>query len=299
MSYRFATVVAVLAIVTLAARPAAAGPYLDAEDGVPGFVGSDPDGSRTAGNALNPIFKGWATTVVDYSPTADAVAPHNVATNALGAVDKTTNSIVSLGELTGAELDAGATPGSITLGFGVTIADGAGADFAVFENAFILFGTTAVFGELAFVEVSTDGTHFARFESDSQHTTLEDPFASPAFTGFDATGVNGLAGKTVNDEFGQLSFGTPFDLADLAGVQEVIDGLVDLNDINFIRFVDIPGRGDFTDTSGDPILDAWETDQSGGFDLDAVGVINTATVPEPASATLIAIGALLLTRRRR
>src|SRR6185503_20178351 len=51
----------------------------------------------------------------------------------------------------------------LTSAFDVTIADGPGADLSVFENPFTF--SNQVFSEVAYVEVSTDGVHFARFPS--------------------------------------------------------------------------------------------------------------------------------------
>ncbi|MCC5841967.1 MAG: PEP-CTERM sorting domain-containing protein [Opitutales bacterium] len=65
--------------------------------------------------------------------------------------------------------------------------------------------------------------------------------------------------------------------------------------IHYVRIVDIPGSGDFPDSLGNPILDAWLTTGSGGFDLRAIGVI-----PEPAHAALVlGLGGMLLALRRR
>jgi hypothetical protein len=80
--------------------------------------------------------------------------------------------------------------------------------------------------------------------------------------------------------------------------------LVDLNAISYVRLVDIPGSGAFADSLGNPILDAWLTSGTGGFDFrlgvgSGVGVIHA--VPEPAAWASIAIGGLMLRifRRRR
>jgi len=65
---------------------------------------------------------------------------------------------------------------------------------------------------------------------------------------------------------------------------------VDINDIRYVRIVDIPGSGDFDDeavmhidpdtwpvwgrySNNHPIYDAWITWGSGGLDLEAVGVL--------------------------
>ena len=65
--------------------------------------------------------------------------------------------------------------------------------------------------------------------------------------------------------------GTAFDLEDLASDALVQSSIVNLNDIRFVRLVDIPGNGAFLDSQGRAILDAWPTAGSGGLDLDAIG----------------------------
>ena len=74
-------------------------------------------------------------------------------------------------------------------------------------------------------------------------------------------------------------WGTPFDLAALTGHPLVIGGLLDLNNVRHVRIVDIPGNGSFFDSAlptPHPIFDPWYTFGSGGFDLEAVGVISAA-----------------------
>ncbi len=300
----------------LAASFAWAGPYSGGTGGdsaidepIAGFV----DG----GSTLNPVFKGWATRVVDYSPANPGTI--DVAwgdpTKALGAVTGEHFDVVSLGELTKAQIASGVAPGSITMGFNMKITNGAGYDFAVFENAFPrsyeiekdVF-LDLVFMELAYVEVSTDGVHFARFPSTSLNPEKPQDFDSadwddtPAIAmangGRDATNVHNLAGKHINN--GGDSWGTGFDLSDLLLNELVLAGLVDLNDINFIRIVDIPGTGDYLDANGNPIYDAWWTYGSGGFDLEAIGIINGVPIPEPSALCgLLLVGAFAMARRRR
>ena len=247
----------------------------------------------------------WATTVVDYSPTTEVdLGSFGNASEGLGPAN---GAIVSLGDLID-PAGGGEDPGSITVGFQATIVDGPGADFAVFENAFdFTFDPNAnpdvVFGELAFVEVSSNGTDFARFpatslniEPDPNNPDLDRDLFVPFgrdFAGINTTNVDNLAGVNLT------SFGTPFDLSELAADPLVSGGLVDLNGIRFVRLVDIPGDGSVLDSVGNPILDTWHTTGSGGFDLDAVGAINK--VPEPASALLVASGLLAgwLSRKRR
>ena len=98
--------------------------------------------------------------------------------------------------------------------------------------------------------------------------------------------MHNLAGKHPNAN--GICEGTPFDLDDLVGHPSVVDGLVDLNHIYYVRIVDIPGSGDFSDeaqtaidpntgeyyTAPHPIYDQWPTIGSGGFDLEAIGVLH-------------------------
>lgn len=267
--------------------PVVAGPYTD--DGIAGYV----DGE------VNSAFVAWASGYQNYQP-AEALNPENdgnyatdggVATqfrtpeNALGEIG---NGIVTLGDLYQEQVDAGASPGEITLTFDVTIYDGDGGDFAVFENGFYSGGS--LFAELGYVEVSTDGTNWGRFDSIS---LTEDP--AGGYGTIDPTDVHNLAGKHPNN-YG-TSEGTLFDLSDLLDDEAVIAGLVDLDNINYIKIIDIPGSGDYLDSAGNPIYDAWVTWGSGGFDLDGVGVINA--VPVPGALVLMGSGLLSLIGIRR
>lgn len=244
---------------------------------VPGFVGPHGEGKArllqwdgsfsNPDNILNPVFSGWATGVIEYAP-APSVAPEwDDPSNSIGPVTGDHFNIVSLGDLNATQLDSDPphTPGSITLEFTNPIRNFSGADFVVFENA--IGSQASVFAELAYVEVSTDGAVFARFPTRSLTEA-----SVWAYGHIDPRNVYGLAGKHINAS-GE-SWGTPFDLSKLETHAHVINGTVDLNNINYIRIVDIPGRGDFLDSHEDPIYDAWLTSGSGGFDLEAVGAIS-------------------------
>lgn len=201
----------------------------------------------------------------------------------------------SLGDLNAAEIAAGAAPGYLTVTFPNGIRNGQGHDFAVFENGFVFPSDPFLLAELAFVEVSTDGTSFARFPSLSTNTTWAGTFGQ-SFGGFDSTKIHNLAGKHA------AGFGTPFDLDDLLNDPLVLGGTVDLSNIQYLRLVDIPGNGAFQDSLGNPILDAWLTSGTGGFDFRlgvgaGVGVIHA--VPEPAAVVSLIIGALCLLERKR
>lgn len=245
-------------------------------------AGFDPqvghDGSK--GIALNSgVFQGWATSVADF-----ARGPQNIAApsgplasvgTAADALGSAASGLVSLGD-----------GGSITLGFDRPIADGAGADFAVFENGFLQSaGSYLAYLELAFVEVSTNGVDFFRFAATSLTQTTAQV---GGFANLDARNLNNLAGKYI------AGYGTGFDLAELAGRSP----LLDVMNINFVRIVDVVGSIDpvygSRDAFGNMVNDPYSTPfGSSGFDLTGVGVINFASpsaVPEPASLATAAIG---------
>ncbi|MFT7514520.1 MAG: hypothetical protein ACI9QL_003742 [Candidatus Omnitrophota bacterium] len=253
-----------------------AGPYSqaigDASNGfdppVPGYIGPDGPGVISVANGLNPAFVAWADRVIQYTPADQVDAGFDNPQLALGPVTGDQFDIVSLGDRDVNALNAGALPGMITLGFPIAIANLPGPDFAVFENAFSVSpGDT--FAELAFVEVSTDGTNFVRFPAVSE-TASPVIFADP---GIDVTGVYNLAGKHVNHDLAD-TWGTPFDLEQLRDDPAVQGGLLDVLNVRYVRIVDIPGSGFFADRHGHPIYDLWPSQGSGGFDLEAVGVLN-------------------------
>jgi hypothetical protein len=237
-----------------------AGPYAPAA-GQPG---------STAIDKTDPAIVAWATGYQDYVIGTDLDATWQTPDKALGPAVGDSFDIVSLGR-----------GGRITLTFANPITDGAGFDFAVFENGFI-----DTFLELAYVEVSSNGTDFFRFANDS---LTPDPVGG--FGSLDPTNINGLAGKY------RQGFGTPFDLAELAGASP----LLDVASVGYVRIVDIVGDGTYLDSSGDVIYDLYPTTGSAGFDLEAIAVLNA--VPEPgglplaACAGLAALGAAY--RRRR
>ncbi len=203
------------------------------------------------------------------------------------------------------------SPGSITLGFGLNrIYDGPGPDFAVFENGFQYPSGNSLFAELAYVEVSSNGTDFARFAPISLNTAAT--AVAGTFQGYDMTNVYNLAGKHATN------WGTPFDLSELASDPLVTAGLLDLSDVRYVRLVDVIGSGELYDNDGNvipgiardslgnAILDNWVTFDSGGFDYlglstGAVGVVHAALVPEPATVMLALAGAasLPLFRKRK
>ncbi len=291
-------VIAIILFVLVAV--AIAGPYT--EPGVNGYIGPDwKHASPGAPNAvINPIFRGWAAAVKSYEPAPGVVAPFNVPAKALGPATGNYLDIVSLGDLSQSQINQGVPPGRITLVFGDPndsddpnhIRDVCGCDFVVFENAFLSTNNTGggsiageMFAELGYVEVSSDGVNFARFPSVSLTSGLVGAYGT-----IEISDVFNLAGKHPNA--GGVCTGTPFDLSEIADDPNVVSGLVDINNISYVRIVDIPGSGNFRDDAVEyldpctwpnwesyglnhPIYDAWQTIQSGGVDLEAVGVLHS------------------------
>lgn len=176
----------------------------------------------------------------------------NVGTSASAIGISGQNGVVSLGD-----------GGSAILTFNNPIINGSGADFAVFENSF-----DGLFLELAFVEVSSDGINFFRFDAISLTDTS---VQTSSFGNTDATNLYNLAGKY------RSQFGTPFDLDELVG----ITGL-DINNITHVKIIDVVGSIDSQHASYDSqnraVNDPWPTGfGSSGFDLDAVAVINSSS----------------------
>lgn len=221
----------------------AAGPY----SSWPGERGSE----AIPGNDL--AFVAWADGWSNYLPGIEVSETFQTPDLSLGVAQPLGGSvydIVSLGR-----------GGSIVLHFSHPIADGAGADFAVFENS-----VSDEFLELAFVEVSSNGTDFFRFPNDSLTSGEVGPYANI----MDPSEVDGLAGKY------RLGYGTPFDLAKLDD-----DPNLDRTRIHYVRLIDVVGDGKTLDSSGDPIYDPYPTVGSAGFDLDAVGALHLAHLPTP------------------
>jgi hypothetical protein len=204
-------------------------------------------------------FIGWATGCTvhrGYIKISDTTlsfqgsnkASYGLDTNALGKAD---DSPVSLGD-----------GGYAILTFDRPIVNGPGFDFAVFEN-----GLDSSFLELAFVEVSSDGINYFRFPAISD---TQDTLQIPTFGKVEARKINNLAGKY------QAMFGTPFDLDTLKG-----NAGLDLDKIQYVKVMDVVGciQTPYAtyDSRGHKVNDPWPTPfNTGGFDLDAVGVIHMA-----------------------
>ena len=153
-----------LGALTLAAAGAAhAGPYAPAA-GKPGSTAISKDDASIVQ---------WATGYKDYLPGTNVDATWKTPEKALGKAVGDSYDVVVLGD-----------HGSITLTFGGYITNGAGNDFAVFENSF-----SDTFLELGWVEVSSDGVNFFRFPN---YSLTPNPVGG--FGSVDTTNINGLAG---------------------------------------------------------------------------------------------------------
>lgn len=171
----------------------------------------------------------------------------------IGPASTSTTDAVSLGD-----------GGSATLTFAQPIRNIEGPDFAVFENGIVSDVTGNAFLELAFVEVSTDGVNFVRFPATSL-TPTETQMGG--FGEVDPTMINNLAGKY------QIGYGTPFDLEELRD-----STAIDINNINYVRLVDVVGTIDpqyaSRDSKGRIVNDPYPTAfNSSGYDLTGVAVL--------------------------
>ncbi|MBO4503681.1 MAG: T9SS type A sorting domain-containing protein [Bacteroidales bacterium] len=179
-------------------------------------------------------------TYASYGDDSDGIGPSS---------QSTTDGVVSLGD-----------GGVAVLTFGIPIQDGDGYDFAVFENSL-----NDSFLEMAFVEVSSDGVNYFRFPATSL-TQTEVQIANGGSV--NPREVDNLAGKH------RVGWGTPFDLAQLSGIQ----GL-DINNVTHVRLIDVVGCIDpqyaTYDQYGHIINDPYPTPWgSSGFDLSGVAIMN-------------------------
>lgn len=184
-----------------------------------------------------------------YTPGEDATAYTDP--GVLGEATSSSTDVVVLGR-----------GGSITLDLGSPVADGDGAELAVWENGFYYGG--GLFAELAYVEASSDGTAFARFPVVCTAVSTVGSAGS-----IDTTDYAGFAGLY------PAGTGTAFDLAELSAEPDVVDGTVDLSAVRYVRIVDVVGDGSEFDESEPPhpIYDPYPTTGTAGFDLNAVAVL--------------------------
>ncbi len=241
----------IIFLITIICLTPASAQYLP-QVGVPG---------NDAISGTSSVFTGWATGCVvargylNIDSTALGYVTSGVDSFGAGAPDRY---VVSLGD-----------SGVATLTFASPLYDGPGPDFAVFENGFPNpVNDSQAFLELAFVEVSSDGSRYVRFPCNSL-TQINTQIPGAGVYMY-ANRVNNLGGKYI------AGYGTPFDLQELADSP----GL-DITNITSVRLVDVIGTIGIHashDITGSVINDPFPTQfATGGFDLDAVGAIHQTT----------------------
>jgi len=278
---------AIIAAVTLGALNAAAGPFPDYNQGI---LSNDAR------------IVGWATGWQDYiqpDPSSGGYTHNNsgqsdsINNAILGppadfTMNGTTKHVLALGHAS-----------SITLTFGGPIPNHSGSNFAVFNNSFldnssalagrgggtnyvyynsgtnlvpVARGFNFVWTKPAFVDASSDATNWARFPVTYLNTDVlfqsSVPDGPDHWLSQDATMMDGLAGKVISQ------YGTPFSLSILTNDPKVISGLVNLNNIRYIRLTDVIGDGSATDQYGNPIYSPY-------YDGTALPTL----APTPDSAT--------------
>jgi hypothetical protein len=160
-----------------------------------------PPAGQAGTNAIymdSSVFVNWATgcqVTRGYQDISDpSLGLASVGDPSMATGKAQSNGVISLGD-----------GGWAVCTFEYEIRNGAGYDFAVFENGF-----DDTFLELAFVEVSSDGQHFFRFPA---HSETDTSTQTGSFGATDARKINNLAGKY------RGGYGTPFDLQELAGTE--------------------------------------------------------------------------------
>jgi len=231
-----------LAIVFLSMNVFAQGPYAPVADSI----------GTTAIHKDSSAFIDWASACIverGWKNITDTTLGKTSTGDIYSATEKSgINGVVSLGD-----------GGSAILTFSSPIINGNGPDFAVFENAF-----NNTFLELAHVEVSSDGFNYFRFESSSLSQ-----INSQIMNEVNATNIRNLAGKY------RAQYGTPFDLEEMVGITNL-----NVNSITHVKIIDAIGSINQSyasyDSQGNMINDPFPTPfETGGFDLDAIGVIHS------------------------
>lgn len=209
--------------------------------------------NSTAISHNDPLIVAWGDSVIVQRGVEDVAilnSPEVTYGQPEYALGEVNSNVVSLGD-----------GGIATYYFSSPIKNEIGFDFAVFENGF-----SDQFLELAFVEVSSDGFNYSRFPA---QCFIQDSVQIATYEASgDATKIHNLAGKY------RVNFGTPFDLEEL-----IEDPNVDINQIHYIRIIDVVGSIDpnfgSQDINGNFINDPYPTAfASGGFDLDAIAIFH-------------------------
>lgn len=193
---------------------------------------------------------------VGFDDPTKALGPPNGAGRTSGSLD-----VVSLG-----------ASGSLTIGFDRPLTNGPGADFIVFENAFIVGLEIECYAEVAFVEVSSNGVDFARFETSYVGpATAIGPYGAllPGTWGGVAGTTPTLANPTTHPEIDPRdparAGGDAFDLEALRAHPLALRGRLNIYRVTHVRIVDIED-GKERDRNGRLIRDP----SLGSADIEAV-----------------------------
>ena len=183
--------------------------------------------------------------------------------NALGPAEGDNGHVVSLGDLDQAQIDAGGSPGRITLEFRSAHCRPGGAGLRGFRERICL----AIRARNGFRRAGLRGRVERRHE-------LSRVFRAVSLQTLETINTNLPVGAwrrtsmRVRSTIWRASTSTTatpggrrFDLRDLRWHPSVVGGQVDLSGIRFVRLVDIPGSGDFQDHSlpAPPVFDGWVT----------------------------------------
>lgn len=171
--------------------------------------------------------------------------------------------------------------GEVVLELDTKAWDGPGTDLIVFENPFIVAGSFwDAYVDALYVEVSSNGTDFARFPNDFDGPA--GPYLSGSFQlGADVAYYDGFAGVLPVNAFPPTvepldvvkAGGDAFDLEDLAAHPLVLTGHLDLQKVTHIRLIDVEA-GVNMDDAGDVIWDCGFPDFASA-DVDAVVAVNS------------------------
>lgn len=211
-----------------------------------------------------------APLTLDVVFASDIVAAPGTTADDLAELTRATNGVRGGGESMGStdvySLDY-AERSSLTLGFdGRRVTNGPGADLVVFENAFRVAGSTAVFMDLVVVSVSDDGETWVDFPHDyvaaDETTYSRSPSDWPGFAGRTPVLLH-VEGNAVDPFDAALAGGDGFDLEDLP--TDGAAGRIRAGGFRYVRLTTAPSLVN-PDTGAPYVRDPIST----GADIDGV-----------------------------
>lgn len=235
---------------------------------------SVPDGSRGPSWAALVLALvsslGCAPLALDVVFASEVVAAPGTTADDVAELARATNGVRGAGESMGStdvySLDY-VERSSITLGFGGRrVTNGPGVDLVVFENAFRVADSTAVFMDLLVVSVSDDGETWVDFPHDyvaaDETTYSRSPSDWPGFAGRTPVLLH-AEGNAVDPFDATLAGGDGFDLDVLP--TDGAAGRIRAGGVRYVRLTTAPSLGN-PDTGAPYVRDAVST----GADIDGV-----------------------------